>query len=115
MVRSKSELAIAIELQRLGMWDRCQYERRARREGRAGNDYVPISRSSTPPATRSSGSTSGCSASESYREAWEWKLEWYADNGFALGKNLFTTEDDPAGGLDQAALTKIAEEIDALL
>ena len=27
MVRSKSELAIAIELQRLGMWDRCHYER----------------------------------------------------------------------------------------
>ena len=27
MVRSKSELAIAIELQRLGMWSRCHYER----------------------------------------------------------------------------------------
>jgi hypothetical protein len=52
---------------------------------------------------------------ESYRKSWEWKLEWYSQNGFAVGKNLFTTEDDLAGGLDQAQLTEVAREIDILL
>ena len=33
LVRSKSELAIAIELQRLGMWDQCHYERVLERSG----------------------------------------------------------------------------------
>ena len=28
---------------------------------------------------------------ESYRQSWEWKLEWYDQNGFTLGENLFTT------------------------
>ena len=45
---------------------------------------------------------------ESYRASWEWKLEWYTENDFVLGKNLFTTEDDPAGGLDQGELTRVA-------
>lgn len=54
-------------------------------------------------------------AKESYRSSWEWKLEWYKQNGFALGENLFTTEDDPAGGLDEGALITVAKKIDALL
>jgi hypothetical protein len=49
------------------------------------------------------------------RKSWEWKLEWYATNGFVVGENLFTTEDDSSGGLDQAQLTRTAQEIDALL
>ena len=57
----------------------------------------------------------GMLAKESYRSSWEWKLEWYKQNGFALGENLFTTEDDPAGGLDEGALITVAKKIDALL
>ena len=26
-----------------------------------------------------------------YREGWEWKRQWYAQNGFVDGRNLFTT------------------------
>ena len=33
----------------------------------------------------------------SYREDWEIKQAWYEANGFVLGKNLFTTEDDSRG------------------
>ena len=47
----------------------------------------------------------------SYQQSWEWKLQWYADNGFELGTNLFTTEDDPGGGLDQTSITEVAERI----
>lgn|GEM_PF-2089452 len=36
-------------------------------------------------------------------------------NGFKLGENLVTTEADPAGGLDQGELTRVAQEIDDLL
>jgi hypothetical protein len=52
---------------------------------------------------------------ESYRASWDWKLEWYGQNGFRPGENLFTTEDDAGGGLDQGQLTTVAREIDALL
>jgi hypothetical protein len=52
---------------------------------------------------------------QSYRDSWAWKLDWYSQNGFKLGEDLFTTEDDVAGGLDQTAITKVAQEIDSLL
>ncbi len=52
---------------------------------------------------------------KSYREAWEWKLDWHEKNGFVLGENLFTTEDDPVGALDQSQLTQVAKRIDQLL
>ena len=52
---------------------------------------------------------------QSYRDSWAWKLDWYRQNGFKLGENLFTTEDNAAGGLDQAGITKVAQEIDSLL
>jgi len=114
MVRSKSELAIAIELQRLGMWDRCYYERPL--DGvatgkRLRPDFTFIDAGGDPIIWEHLGMLD----KEIYRSSWEWKLEWYKQNGFTLGDNLFTTEDDPAGGLDQEALTKVAKEIDALL
>lgn len=74
MGRSKSELAVAIDLPPLGM----------------------------------------CGGAV-YRRSWEWKLEWYSKNGFTPGENLFATEEDRSGGLDQAELTKVAHEIDGLL
>ena len=32
-----------------------------------------------------------------YRSDWEWKKQWYLDNGYVEGETLFTTEDDPRG------------------
>jgi hypothetical protein len=114
MVRSKSELAIAIELQRLGMWDRCYYERQldgVATGGRLRPDFTFIDAGGDPIIWEHLGML----GKESYRKSWEWKLEWYAVNGFVVGENLFTTEDDSSGGLDQAQLTKTAQEIDAFL
>jgi hypothetical protein len=35
-----------------------------------------------------------------YRRGWEWKLNWYKQNGFIEGKTLFTSQDGPDKGLD---------------
>ena len=48
---------------------------------------------------------------EDYRQKWDWKLGWYARNGFVLGANVFTSQDDDRGGLDSQALTETAEQI----
>lgn len=52
---------------------------------------------------------------DDYRRGWEWKRAWYDDNGFKLGENLFTTEDDERGGLDSAPIQETAEHIRKLL
>jgi hypothetical protein len=114
MVRSKSELAVAIELQRLGMWDRCAYERPLDgvvASGRLRPDFSFVDAAGDVIVWEHLGMLN----KKSYLESWEWKLTWYEKNGFVLGENLFTTEDDPSGGLDQGRLTKVAKEIDELL
>ncbi|MEJ7784053.1 MAG: AAA family ATPase [Solirubrobacteraceae bacterium] len=111
MVRSKSELAIAIELQRLDLWQRCHYERVLVGNGRPEKlrpDFTFIDSAGDELIWEHLGMLS----KESYRESWEWKLKWYADNGFEEGKNLFTTEDDAGGGLDQRMITEVAERIE---
>jgi hypothetical protein len=48
-----------------------------------------------------------------YREGWNWKKQWYADNEFVEGRNLFTsTEVDIR---DIAAIRKIARKVAAAL
>jgi hypothetical protein len=114
MVRSKSELAVAIELQRLGMWDRCSYERPldgVAAPGRLRPDFSFVDAAGDVIVWEHLGMLN----KKSYLRSWEWKLTWYEKNGFVLGENLFTTEDDPSGGLDQGQLTKVAKEIDELL
>lgn len=114
MVRSKSELAIGIELQRLGMWERCHYERilvGTARPGRLRPDFTFIDSAGDEIVWEHLGMLS----KESYREAWNWKLQWYADNGFEEGKNLFTTRDGADGSLNQGDITAVAEAIDTEL
>jgi hypothetical protein len=114
MVRSKSELAIAIELQRLGLWTQCEYERALEggdRRGRLRPDFTFIDAAGDPLIWEHLGMLS----KRSYRQSWEWKLQWYEDNGYILGENLFTTRDDEGGGLDQTEITKVAELIAAEL
>jgi ATP-dependent exoDNAse (exonuclease V) alpha subunit len=114
MVRSKSELAIAIELQRLGMWSRCDYERPLEglvTGGRLRPDFTFIDAAGDPVIWEHLGMLD----KESYRRSWEWKLQWYEQNGYRLGENLFTTRDDQSGGLDQTEITRVAREIDGLL
>jgi len=51
----------------------------------------------------------------SYKRGWEWKLNWYKQNGFELGKNLFTTEDNDKGGLDMRPIVKTVGRLKALM
>jgi ATP-dependent exoDNAse (exonuclease V) alpha subunit len=114
MVRSKSELAVAIELQRLGMWNRCDYERPLEglvTGGRLRPDFTFIDAAGDPIIWEHLGML----GKESYRRSWEWKLQWYEQNGYRPGENLFTTEDDQSGGLDQTQITRVAREIDGFL
>ena len=114
MVRSKSELAIAIELQRLCMWGRCDYERPLEglvTGGRLRPDFTFIDAAGDPIIWEHLGMLD----KESYRRSWEWKLNWYEQNGYRPGENLFTTKDDQSGGLDQTEITQVAREIDGLL
>jgi ATP-dependent exoDNAse (exonuclease V) alpha subunit len=114
MVRSKSEFAIAVELQRLGMWPHCEYERRLDGTvtgGRLRPDFTFIDPGGDPIIWEHLGMLN----KESYRKSWEWKLDWYDKNGFKPGGNLFTTEDDASGGLDQEQLTQVAKEIEGHL
>jgi hypothetical protein len=114
MVRSKSEFAIALELQKLGLWERCKYERHYDGEvepGRRWPDFTFIDAGGELILWEHLGMLD----KESYREAWEGKFAWYQANGFVLGETLFTTRDDERGGLDQTAITAVAREIEELL
>jgi hypothetical protein len=35
-----------------------------------------------------------------YRAGWEWKRQWYAQNGFIEGKNLFTSTEQQIRDID---------------
>jgi hypothetical protein len=48
-----------------------------------------------------------------YREGWEWKRQWYAQNGFTEGKNLFTSTEQQIRDID--FIDKTARAIHALL
>ena len=114
MVRSKSELAVAIELQRLGMWERCHYERvleGSNRRERLRPDFTFIDSAGDELVWEHLGMLN----KESYQRSWEWKLQWYADNGFKEGENLFTTRDGSDGSLSQDDIRAVGEAIDAKL
>jgi len=52
---------------------------------------------------------------DDYRRGWEWKLEWYKNNGFKIGENLFTTQESEKGGLDMRPIEETARTIRKLL
>jgi hypothetical protein len=114
MVRRKSELVIANKLSAMGLGDKYEYERPV--EGHVALGLVHPDFSFVDP----SGDLViwehlGMLSSPEYEKGWQWKRDWYAKNGFALGENLFTTEDDERGGLDSNALQVIAERIMGLI
>lgn len=53
----------------------------------------------------------GMLGARSYRDAWESKREWYAQNGYEEGRNLFTTRDRDDGGLDSQDILEVAEKV----
>ena len=44
----------------------------------------------------------------SYREAWERKQTWYAENGYA--DRVITSQDGPDGSIDAAGIEQIARQ-----
>jgi hypothetical protein len=106
MVRSKSELVIANELHHLGI--PYQYERPY--EGSVDSSKVwPDFTFIDPAGELLIWEHLGMLSVAEYSEAWDRKRAWYKSNGFSPEQeNLFTTKDDERGGLDSAAIRKIA-------
>jgi hypothetical protein len=112
MVRSKSELVIITKLLSMGLQP--QYERPLEGE-KDGKKLRPDFSFITPAGDVIIWEHLGMMGRSDYRAAWGWKREWYKDNGFNLGENLFTTEDDLQGGLDAGQVRAVAEKIQEML
>lgn len=112
LVRSKSELVIANKL--FGMGIDYYYERIF--EGTAEPGLLrPDFSFVTPEGDLILWEHLGLLHLEDYRRGWEWKRQWYEQNGFELGKTLFISRDDERGGLDSGELRNTAEIIKKLL
>jgi hypothetical protein len=86
MVRSKSELLIAEKLCTLGI--NYQYERPldgVTRQGRLRPDFSFVDDAGNVIVWEHLGRMDRAD----YRNGWEWKRQWYAQNGFTEGHNLF--------------------------
>lgn len=106
MVQSKSELAIATYLEENDFLYRYNrpYEGTAA-PGRVRPDFTFTSDAGEVLLWEHLGMLDR----DDYAEGWAWKRDWYAKNGFELGKNLFTTEEGP--GLDMSQVAKVASAI----
>jgi hypothetical protein len=88
LVRSKSELLIAEKLFSLGM--NYQYERVLEggvRPGRLRPDFSFVDDAGNLILWEHLGQMDRAD----YRSGWEWKRQWYAQNNYAEGRNLFTS------------------------
>jgi hypothetical protein len=108
MVRSKSELVIANILYEMEI--EYEYERPFKGEI-DGRTLWPDFTFVDPAGELILWEHLGMLSRPDYRDGWNWKKEWYSKNGFELGRNLFTSEDDPQGGLDATVIIEIAKRI----
>lgn len=112
LVRSKSELVIANMLFQHGI--PYQYERvydGTTAAGRLRPDFSFV----TADGDLLIWEHLGMLSRPDYKRGWEWKRTWYATNGFAEGRTLFTSAEEDGNGLDSAELKKTALKIKALL
>jgi ATP-dependent exoDNAse (exonuclease V) alpha subunit len=110
LVRSKSELVIANHLHSLGL--QYHYERPldgTLRPGRLRPDFSFIDDSGEVIVLEHLGMLDR----STYRESWDWKLDWYKANGYNEGVNLFTT--DEVNGLDMESISNVARQIQSAL
>jgi len=110
MVRSKSELLIAEKLNTLGI--KYQYERPLEgtaREGRVRPDFSFTDDAGNVVLWEHLGRMDRAD----YREGWEWKRQWYAQNSFVEGRNLFTTTEMQIR--DMNLIDEVARRIQAAL
>jgi ATP-dependent exoDNAse (exonuclease V) alpha subunit len=118
LVRSKSELTIANKLVSL----KVPYDYEKEVTGKDGSVVFPDFSFATPDGDRILWEHLGMLNDTTYQASWQWKLKWYADNGFTLNQNLFTTQDDhtvvrgkPMGALDSTKVAEVAERIASLM
>jgi len=112
MVRSKSELVISNILYTMGI--EYYYERPFEGEitsGRKRPDFSFID----PAGNLILWEHLGMLDLRSYRRGWEAKRAWYEQNGYQLGVNLFTSEEDQRGALDSQQIKALAQRIQAML
>jgi ATP-dependent exoDNAse (exonuclease V) alpha subunit len=110
LVRSKSELLIAEKLNALGVV--YHYERPLEgkaRPGRLRPDFSFVDDAGDLVIWEHLGLLSKAS----YREGWEWKKQWYSENGFREGKNLFISTEDQIR--DMGHLDKLAKQVQTAL
>jgi hypothetical protein len=112
MVRSKSELVVANMLHSMNIT--YQYERPL--EGKTDSRKLrPDFSFDDPSGDLILWEHLGMMQRDDYRAAWEWKRQWYEQNGYTLGRNLFITQDDDRGGLDSAEVRRVAEQVQRVL
>jgi ATP-dependent exoDNAse (exonuclease V) alpha subunit len=110
MVRSKSELLIAEKLNALGI--NYHYERPlegAVEPGRLRPDFSFIDDSGDVLIWEHLGRMDRAD----YVEGWKWKKNWYSLNGYAEGRNLFTSTEQQIRDID--FIDKMAKSIQRLL
>jgi hypothetical protein len=97
MVRSKSELLIAEKLNVLGI--KYHYERTLEgtiEPGRLRPDFSFIDDAGEVILWEHLGRMDQAR----YREGWAWKKNWYSLNGYAEGRNLFTSTEEQIRDID---------------
>ena len=110
LVRSKSELVIANHLHNTGL--QYQYERPLEgtiRPGRLRPDFSFVDDAGDVVVLEHLGMLDRAD----YKKAWDWKRDWYKENGYIEGRNLFTT--DEKDGLDMNSIVEVAQQIQAAL
>jgi hypothetical protein len=110
LVRSKSELLIAEKLFGLGI--NYQYERLVdgtMRPGKLRPDFSFLDDAGNLILWEHLGMMDRAD----YRDGWKWKQQWYAQNNYAEGRNLFTSTEEQIR--DVSFIDRIAKTIQAAL
>jgi len=108
MVRSKTELIISDKLHKAGV--SYDYEKPLDgpvRKGRIFPDFSFADASGVLIVWEHFGRMDD----PKYLDGHEWKMKWYADNGFIEGENLFLTHETLASGIDSSLLERTLEAI----
>ena len=112
MVRSKSELLITEKLHKAGL--AYDYEKPLDGTKRLGRIFPDFS------FTDASGDLIiwehfGRMDDPKYVDGHDWKMQWYADNGFVKDSNLFVTEETRDSGIDSTELESLVGKIKELV
>ncbi|NTS42996.1 AAA family ATPase [Flavisolibacter sp. BT320] len=111
LVRSKSEVIIANELEYRGV--EFQYEREF--VGKNGQKRIPDFSFIDAAGDIIILEHLGMLSVPSYKADWEKKKKFYEENGFRMNENLFITTESEKGGIDSKEIEKVVDEIQKLL